>query len=171
MYDFLAELQLVTEVPTMLAIDNHNLWEMMASSCRWHTKRPLHSSELLIPSMLADMHGYGRQMANGVMVCATSRGGGVRPKGVPQALRKHYPPPHDYSKPRTLPAATRDLLREVPPYGPAELQRALELYALTGHLQNAELQSQLRTGELSTKVSLVLRISRRRAGHQDGLPR
>jgi len=154
-YDFLAELQLVTEMPTVLAVDGHNMWDMMASSCRWLSKQPLHASELLVPSMLADMHAYGGQMANGVMLCATSRGGGVRPKGVPKKLRKYFPPPRDYSRPRTLPAATRALLRQVEPYDRAEVQSALEFYALTGHLQNAELQSQLRTGEMSTKVGLL----------------
>ena len=39
-YDFLHELPLVTELPTVLAVDGYNAWEGMASSCHWHSQVP-----------------------------------------------------------------------------------------------------------------------------------
>ena len=67
-YDFLSELRLVTELPTLVAVDGWNHWHEMATSCHWRSKTPLHASNLLVPSLLADIHEYGSAMANGVML-------------------------------------------------------------------------------------------------------
>jgi len=153
-YDFLHELPLVTELPTVLAVDGYNAWEGMASSCHWHSQVPLHSSQLLVPSLLGDMPSYGGSMANGVMIGAVAHGG-AQPPGVPSALRKHIPPPHNYQRPHSLPPNVRKLLRSVRTYNPTEMQRALEFYALTGHIANKGLETQLRSGELSVKLGLL----------------
>ena len=58
----------------------------MATSCQWRTKRPLHASDLLVPSMCGGDLGYGEGMARGVMLCATTQNGGS-PPGVPGRLR------------------------------------------------------------------------------------
>lgn len=153
-YDLFAELSLATEVPVLVAVDGHNRWDQMASSCHWHTKVPLHASELLVPKLLGDLSEYGGAMANGVVVGSVTHGG-AQPPGVPPALRKHIPPPHDFTRPRSLPPALRALLRPVGTYAPKEMQAALEFYALTGHLANRGLEAQLRDGSLRTKVGLL----------------
>jgi hypothetical protein len=103
---------------------------------------------------LGDLSEYGGAMANGVVVGSVTHGG-AQPPGVPPALRKHIPPPHDFTRPRSLPPALRALLRPVGTYGPKEMQAALEFYALTGHLANRGLEAQLRDGSLRTKVGLL----------------
>ena len=72
-HDLLRELQSVTEYPTLLVVDGWNRWSQMATSCQWRTKRPLHASDLLVPSMCGGDLGYGEGMARGVMLCATTR--------------------------------------------------------------------------------------------------
>jgi len=153
-FDFVAELQLVTELPTLIAVDGHNRWDMMATSCHWQSKTPLHASDLLVPSLLGGLHKYGASMANGVMVGAVSHGG-AHPPGVPLALRKHIPPPHDFHRPHSLPRELQALLRTARPYSPLEMQRALDFYALTGHIANKGLEAQLRNGELKIKLGLM----------------
>ena len=115
---------------------------------------PLHSSQLLVPSILADAHEYGSRMANGMMLVATTDGG-ASPPGVPRALRWRVPPPHDYDEPRELPPSMAAGLRHIAPYGRVEMQRALEFYALCGHLANRGLEMQLRNGELAIKLGLM----------------
>jgi len=161
-YDTLAELQLVSEYPTLLVIDNFDAFDRMATSCNWQQKTPLHASQLLVPSLLHDLPTYGGGMANGVMLCAMSVGGARAPR-TPLALRNRFPPPYDYRRPQALPAEMRPTLRKVKPYGRVETQRCLEYYALVGHLNNPALEAQLRTGELAVKAHMLT------AGHADDL--
>ena len=93
-------------------------------------------------------------MARGVMLCGVMHAG-ARAPGVPKSLRKHFPPEHDLRRFRELPDDLRASLRHVKPYTRHEVQRALEFYALVGHMQNAALDEPLRTGELATKVALM----------------
>lgn len=64
-FDFLAELQLVTDLPVLVGVDGWNLMRGMATSQHWQKATPLHASELLVPSMLGTLD-YGAGMANGV---------------------------------------------------------------------------------------------------------
>jgi hypothetical protein len=150
-YDLLAELQLVTEYPTLLAVDGYNRLDQMATSCAWRTKRPLHASSLLVPSLVGDLRTYGAGMVNGLMLCATTQSNAT-PVNVPRALRTSVAPPHRYERPHSLPAELRALLRHVGPYTGEEVQAALEFYGLAGHMQNRNLEPQLRSGELATKA-------------------
>jgi hypothetical protein len=154
MYDLLAELQSVTEFPTAMIVDGWNRWDQMATSCRWRSRVPLHSKELLVPSLLGADFTYGAKMQRGVMLCATTHAG-AKPPGVPRALRKRVPPPQDWHDPHSLAPDTRQAVRMVRPYSRTELQNALDMYALLGHLRNAELAEQLRTDELATKVHML----------------
>jgi len=79
----------------------------------------------------------------------------ARTPGVPLALRKHIPPPHDFHRPHSLPRELQALLRTARPYSPLEMQRALDFYALTGHIANKGLEAQLRNGELKIKLGLM----------------
>jgi hypothetical protein len=63
-FDFLAELQLVTDLPVLVGIDGWNLMRGMATSRHWQKPTPLHASELLVPSILGTLD-YGAGMANG----------------------------------------------------------------------------------------------------------
>lgn len=154
MHDLLAELQLVTEYPTLLVIDGWNRWHYMATSCHWRSKVPLHAQQILAPSLLGENLSYGAGMARGAMLCSLTYGGARQAK-IPRALRRHIPPPHDFVRPNTLPEDVRTALRTVMPYKHSEVQAALEFYALTGHCQNPALDAQLRTGELGSKISML----------------
>ena len=155
-HDLLRELQSVTEYPTLLVVDGWNRWSQMATSCQWRTKRPLHASDLLVPSMCGGDLGYGEGMARGVMLCATTQNGGS-PPGVPGRLRKYYPPPPEFHRPHKMKEEPKfhGRVREVGPYRLDELQATLEFYALTGRMANPAIDGQLRTGELATKVRLL----------------
>ena len=153
MHDLLTELRTAVELPTLLAVDGYNRFDQMSSACGWRTKVPLHASQLLVPSTLGDMREYSSSMQRGLMLCATTSS--VAPARVPMALRRRFPPPHQYSRPHTLPPGLRRTMRRVSPYSPRQVQAALELYGLVGHLANAGLEGQLRSGELATKVRLM----------------
>lgn len=157
-YDALAELQLVTEFPTLLVVDGWNRWSQMATSCHWRSKRPLHASDLLVPATCGGDLSYGRNMARGVMLCAATFAG-AQPPGVPLRMRKHIPPPPDFTKPESLrvkdPRFAGGVLRKVERYSLREMQAVLDFYALTGHMSNPLLNQQLRTGELATKVGML----------------
>ena len=156
-HDLLRELQSVTEYPTLIVVDGWNRWSQMATSCHWRTKRPLHASDLMVPAMLGGDLSYGKNMARGVMLGATTHNG-AQPPGVPMRLRKHIPPPPDFQ--RKLHALRREdrfrgRIREVAAYSASETQAMLEFYALCGHMHNPLLGTQLRTGELARKVRLM----------------
>ena len=171
-YDVLAELQLVTEYPTAVVVDGWNVWDGMASSCQWQSRIPLHSSQLVVPSLLGTDLSYGKKMQRGLMLCGLSHGG-IKPAGTPKRLRKHFPPKRDwlnvpapgqpkrppYSKHRreeeVLPPQLEAALRHVSPYSVAEVARSLDYYALVGQVQNSGLDTQLRTGAAAEKVKLL----------------
>lgn len=174
-YDLLQELQLVTEFPVLLVVDNFNRWQEMASSKEWKSETPLHAQQLLVPSLLEDVDSFSRGMANGLMLCGLTHQRNKPPK-VPFELRKVMPPPYDWfsvgrlpvqKKKRKLvhpidwarvgsvPAEIQRKLRHVGVYSPNELQRALELYAHVGRISNRGLEAQLRTGELCRKVAML----------------
>jgi len=153
-YDLLCELQLVTEYPTAIVIDGWNHWQQMATACHWRSRVPLHAQELLVPSLLGDVEKFGSQMKRGLMICATTHGG-VQPPRVPPRLRKRVPAPYDFRKLQSLPRGVRDTLRQVQPYSLREVQSALEMYALTGHISNAQLSSQIDDGSLAVKVRMM----------------
>lgn len=153
-HDFLRELQLVTEFPVLLVVDGWNHFHGMASTQVWESHHLLHATQLLVPSMLANLSEYGGGMANGLMLCGLTQSGATPPK-TPRKQRKHLSPPPDYTRPQTLEPEVRDALREVSTYSAVELQRCLEFYAYTGHLRNQKLQAQLHSGELRRKVALM----------------
>jgi len=153
-HDFLMELQNATEVPVLLVVDGWNRFHQMASSTVWDTKKPLHAQRLMLPRILGDLDGYGGGMANGLMLCGVPRSS-ARPLRVPKGMRKHVPPPPDFSRPVSLSDSTQTALRDVGPYSAVETQRALEFYAYAGHLQNVGLEAQLRTGDLRRKVHMM----------------
>ena len=152
-HDFLSELQLVTEMPVLLAIDGWNVWDKMASSCVWgDPSTPLHASQLLVPHMLGTLD-YGQQMANGLMVCALSHS--MPSASIPKPMRKKFPPPTDWRSVHSLPADVRRRMVSVPPYSHDELSQCLGYYALAGHLRNHRLQEQLGSGELVRKTAIM----------------
>lgn len=122
------------------------------------SKRPLHASGLLVPAICGGDLSYGEGMARGVLLGATTHGG-AKPPRVPLRLRKTVPVPPDFQKPDSVARADSRFkggrLRTVPPYNNREVQAALEFYALSGHMTNAGLGEQLRTGSLATKVHMT----------------
>jgi len=154
--DFFDELQRVTEYPVLLVIDGWNHWQHLTNTKHWHSSRPLHAQELLVPRIFGDVLDYGSRMQNGVMLCAVSHAGASR-RSLPRQMRKDFLPPIDWRldnlggrAPSLLPC-----VRKVPAYSACELQRALEFYALAGHMRNQGLQEQLRSGSLRRKVGLI----------------
>jgi len=154
--DFFDELQRVTEYPVLVVIDGWNSWQHLSNTKHWHSSRPLHAQELLVPRIFGNMLDYGSRMQNGVMLCGISHAGASRPS-LPRQMRKDFVPPIDWRlndlggrAPNMLPC-----VREVPAYSASELQRVLEFYALAGHMRNQGLQEQLRSGSLRRKVALI----------------
>ena len=76
----------------------------MATSCHWRTKRPLHASDLLVPSLCGGDLSFGEGMARGVMLCASTHAG-AQPPGVPLRMRKHVPLPPEF---KSVPAIRND---------------------------------------------------------------
>ena len=164
-HDLLRELQTVTDIPVLVAVDGWNRWHQMSGAREWRPRghpapsemRPLHAQQLLVPQVLGDLRGYGEGMANGVLVAALTHGG-VLPMRVPRRMRSRWPhtlTSAQWRRDKQLPPPLRRMLRRVPEYTPAELQAVLELYAHLGHMGNSELQAQLDDGSLAKKVAMM----------------
>ena len=95
-------------------------------------------------------------MKRGVMLSAITLASGG-PLGVPSALRKDVPPPPDFYHIGALRQDERvkGHVTEVRPLKVRETQAMLEFYALAGHMTNAALDEQLRTGVLANKVRML----------------
>ena len=153
-HDFLCELQRVDEMPVLLAVDGWNRFEQMSSCKKWRSPEALHARQLLVPSLLGDVHAYGGGMARGLMLCGLTFDSAA-PPSVPRGLRKKWAQPTAWHAPQTLPDEQRRLVRAVPPYSQHETQQTLDFYAHVGHIQNRDLAPQLYNGKLMHKVHLM----------------
>ena len=97
-------------VAVLLAVDGWNRFEQMSSCKKWRSPEALHARQLLVPSLLGDVHAYGGGMARGLMLCGLTFDSAA-PPSVPRGLRKKWAQPTAWHAPQTLPDEQRRLVR------------------------------------------------------------